>query len=65
MKKLRIDSSLCEGHGMCFELAPNLIEEDERAHGIVKVEDVEASQEAAAVAAMNACPERAISLTDD
>ena len=65
MKRLRIDVSCCEGHGMCYELAPDLVEADDRAHGVVKVEEVDEAKAAQAVAAVNACPERAITLSDD
>ena len=65
MKRLRIDPSCCEGHGMCYELAPDLVEPDDRAHGVVKVEHVDEATEVQAVAAVNACPERAITLSDN
>lgn len=65
MKKLRIDASCCEGHGMCYELAPDLIDADDRAHGKIKVAEVAPALEAQANAAITACPERAITLSED
>lgn len=63
MKRLSIDTELCEGHGRCYELAPGLVDADERGYGVVVSPDVGPEDEVAATAAVNACPEHAVGLT--
>ena len=46
--RLTIDASRCAGHGRCFDLAPNLIDEDEQGYGQVRVSDVPPTLQAAA-----------------
>jgi ferredoxin len=60
--KLRIDYDRCSGHGRCYELAPNLVTDDDSGYGQVIAEDIDESQEAEALLAVNGCPERAITL---
>jgi ferredoxin len=63
--KLRIDAERCSGHGRCYDLAPELFDDDEFGHGKVRVDVVPAEQLAQAQIAVDCCPERAISLVDD
>jgi ferredoxin len=60
--KLRIDESVCTGHGRCYSLAPELFDCDERGHGLVTVPDIDDSRRSDALLAVQNCPERAISL---
>ena len=66
MTKFEINSDLCVGHGQCYLVVPDLIEDDERglAHvrgdGQVPVDRREALQRA-----QKSCPEGALVLTED
>ncbi len=60
--RISIDADRCQGHGRCYELAPALITDDERSRGLVTTPDVPAELEEQARAAVNACPERAVTL---
>jgi ferredoxin len=62
--KLRIDESVCTGHGRCYSLVPDLFEPDDRGYGVVIVDPVPESQRAQAVVAVQNCPERAISIAE-
>lgn len=60
------DAEKCTGHGRCYQLVPELFEDDEYGHGFVKGDGVIADdQRAQAERAISACPERAITLVDD
>ncbi|MDX6741365.1 ferredoxin [Actinocorallia sp. A-T 12471] len=65
--KVRIDAGLCQGHGRCYDLAPEVFGEDEEGYGIVPLPDGVVPPEAlpdARKAAAN-CPERAVLLTEE
>ncbi len=65
MKKVRVDLDLCVGHGRCYELAPEVFEEDEdRGHCRVRIERVEGEQAQLAQRASDNCPEGAIFVED-
>jgi ferredoxin len=59
--KVHVDPSKCQGHGRCYDLAPQFFEADDEGYGNEKNGGViPAGQEhEAQVAAMN-CPEMAI-----
>lgn len=57
-----IDSARCQGHGRCYEVAPELFGDDERGRGLVLKRDVPSEQEHSAASAVSACPERAVLL---
>lgn len=63
--KLRLDPDLCVGHGRCYELAPEVFEEDERGHCRIPSEDVPAELEAKARLGVANCPESALRLEED
>lgn len=64
--KLKIDPSLCQGHGRCYDLAPDLFGEDEEGYGTVLDDGiVPPGREHNAQVAVSNCPERAISLTEE
>ncbi|GAA1880971.1 ferredoxin [Actinomadura bangladeshensis] len=59
--KVRIDSERCQGHGRCYDLAPDLFGEDEEGYGTVLGDGaVPADREQNARLAAANCPERAI-----
>lgn len=64
--KLQIDTSLCQGHGRCYDLAPDLFGEDEEGYSLVLGDGiVPPGQEHEAQVAVSNCPERAISLIEE
>ena len=62
--KVRIDPERCQGHGRCYDLAPELFGDDEEGYGQVLGDGVvpPGREDAARLAAAN-CPERAIEVT--
>jgi ferredoxin len=62
--RISIDAALCQGHGRCYEIAPELVEDDDRSRGFVIRPDVPAELVQKARAAVNACPERAVSISE-
>jgi ferredoxin len=60
--RIRLDVDRCQGHGRCYDLAPDLFDADEDGHAIILAPDVPAESEDQAVLAVNNCPERALSL---
>jgi ferredoxin len=62
--KVRVDAAKCEGHGRCFELAPEVYEEDERSHCRIPNEAVPAGLEAKARLGQANCPENAITIEE-
>ncbi len=62
--KLRIDAELCEGHGRCWDLLPELVDADDHGHGFLIDPDasVPPELERKALEAVRACPERAITV---
>ena len=64
--RLQIDSEKCQGHGRCYDLAPDVFTDDEEGNGQVIGDGVvtSANEEAARLAVAN-CPESAISIVED
>ncbi|CNE15769.1 putative ferredoxin [Mycobacterium tuberculosis] len=61
--KVRIDAERCQGHGRCYDLAPDLFGEDDEGYGTVRGDGaVPADREQEARLAAANCPERAIDL---
>jgi ferredoxin len=60
--KARVDPQLCTGHGRCYELAPEVFEEDERGHGVLRLASVPPELERKARLAEGNCPEGAVRL---
>jgi ferredoxin len=62
--KIKVDGDLCQGHGRCYTLAPDLLSYDDEGFVTIKGSSMEvpAGQEAAAEDATNSCPEGAITL---
>ncbi|MFA1546870.1 ferredoxin [Actinomadura chokoriensis] len=63
--KVKIDSARCQGHGRCYDLAPDLFGEDDEGYGTVLGDGVvpEGRERDARLAVQN-CPERAIDVID-
>ncbi len=63
--KIVINADICTGHARCVALTPELFEDDENGYGHVIGDGIiSADLDAKARKAMQACPERAISLID-
>ena len=61
MIKVHIDLNLCQSHGECVAIAPDLFQLDENDF-IVWQEEVDDSRRADLEAAVNTCPMTAISI---
>jgi len=61
--RLTIDSGICQGHGRCYTLAPDLYEADDEGYGVVAADTVPADQMQLAERTVAECPERAITLS--
>ena len=57
--KVRIDSERCHGHGRCYDLAPDLFEEDDEGYGHVVGEEPCHRARNRHTSALANCPERA------
>jgi ferredoxin len=62
--KIKVDATICTGHGRCYSLAPDVFEPDDDGHAIVIVEEVPAGLEQKARTAAANCPESAITIED-
>jgi len=63
--KLQIDPEVCQGHGRCYDLAPDLFGEDDEGYGQVLDDGIVPSgKEPDARRAVANCPERAIALLE-
>lgn len=58
--KLLLDSTRCQGYGLCQEPAPELIDLDEWGYAQVRSAEVPHADEGAAEAAVAACPNSAL-----
>jgi ferredoxin len=63
--KVHVDSQVCAGFGVCLGLCPEVFELHDDGYAIVLVSEVPPEHEAAVRLAVNQCPSRAISLSDD
>jgi ferredoxin len=64
--RVRIDPARCQGHGRCYDLAPDLFGEDEDGYGTVLDDGTVPAQRAedARLAVAN-CPEQAIDVLEE
>ncbi|MEV0381476.1 ferredoxin [Nonomuraea sp. NPDC050643] len=61
--KVRIDPERCQGHGRCYDLAPELFGEDDEGYGQVIGDGIVSPDgEHEARLAVSNCPERAIEI---
>jgi ferredoxin len=66
MTTLQIDPSRCAGHGQCYLVVPDLIEDDDRGLAHVRGDgNVPPHRLDALQRAKKLCPEQAVLLTDD
>jgi ferredoxin len=64
--KVRIDPERCQGHGRCYDLAPELFGEDDEGYGqVLNGGIVPGGAEAQARLAVLNCPESAIELVEE
>jgi ferredoxin len=58
-----VDHGSCQGHGRCYDLAPEVFGADDEGYVVLLVEgELAAELEAPAQTAVRNCPERALSL---
>ena len=60
--KIVLDRPRCEGHGLCEEVAPDLMHLDDEGELVLDVEDVEGVDLEKAKAAVRVCPVAALKL---
>ena len=60
MLRVSIDNALCQGHGRCYMLAPEVFQADEAGQGFVVMAEVQGELENKALLAEQNCPEKAI-----
>jgi ferredoxin len=64
--RVHIDPERCQGHGRCYDLAPDLFGEDDEGYGTTLADGaVPPEQEPDARRAVTNCPERAIELIEE
>jgi ferredoxin len=63
--KVRIDTDLCAGFGICVGIAPEIFELHEDGYATVLVSEVPPELEDLVRRAVSQCPAQAISLSDD
>jgi ferredoxin len=64
--RVRIDPERCQGHGRCYDLAPDLFAEDEDGYGTVTGDGrVPPDRGDDAALAVANCPEQAIALLEE
>lgn len=62
--KIQLDEAVCQGHGRCYEIAPDVFGDDDRGHAELRVAAVTGDLVTPAQEAAWACPERAITVTE-
>jgi ferredoxin len=65
--RVQIDSELCQGHGRCYDLAPDVFGEDEDGYAVLLSDEgrVPPALEDDARLAVANCPEEALSLVEE
>ena len=63
--KIRVNLDVCVGHGRCYDLSPEIFDEDERGHCKILQEVVPTEFEAMARRGAANCPEQAIVIDED
>jgi ferredoxin len=62
--RVRVDLTLCCGHGRCYALCPELFSEDDEGHCVLERSEVPPELEGRARSAADNCPELAILVED-
>lgn len=65
MIKLILERPRCEGHGLCEEVAAQLLHIDDEGYAAIDVDEITAANLAAARAAARVCPVAALRLVGD
>jgi ferredoxin len=65
MNRVHIDWTACDGRGLCAELLPELIAEDDWGYPVVRDPSVPAHLDREAQRAVNRCPALALRLIQD
>jgi ferredoxin len=61
--RIVVDHDACQGHGRCYDLAPEVFEADDEGYVVLLVDgDLPAELEDPAANAVRNCPERALRL---
>jgi ferredoxin len=63
--RVRVDLEACVGHGRCYMLAPDVFDEDDQGHCMLRREVVPPELEDQARMGESNCPEGAIELSED
>jgi ferredoxin len=63
--KVRVNSEICAGFGICTGIAPEVFEIHEDGYAVVLVSEVKPEDEATMRMAADQCPARAISVSED
>ena len=64
--KVQIDPERCQGHGRCYDLAPEVFGEDDEGYGQILADGVVPPQhEHQARLAVSNCPENAIEILEE
>jgi len=59
---LVVDRKTCAGHGLCYSVAPDIIDADEQGDPVITADPIPADQVENADSAATACPEQALTL---
>jgi ferredoxin len=60
-----VDRKTCAGHGLCYSIAPDVIDADDQGDPVITADPVPEDQLEFAESAVEACPERALKLERD
>jgi ferredoxin len=60
--KIELDKQRCTGHGRCYVLAPEVLEEDEPGYCVLKLPTVPEELQERARTAVESCPEHALTI---
>jgi ferredoxin len=59
---LVVDRKACAGHGLCYSIAPDVIDADDQGDPVITADPIPDDQLELAQNAVEACPERALRL---
>jgi ferredoxin len=62
--RVHVDASTCSGHGRCYAVAPAVFDCDDEGFPVVLVDPLDSVGADGARAAVDGCPERAISIVE-